>query len=84
MVELQGTTGSSPAINRKKGFEEAIASHKNIKIARSQTGDFTRTKGKEVMESFIKAEGGGKDICAVYAIMMTWPSAQSRPSRKPV
>ena len=34
---------------------------------RSQTGDFTRTKGKEVMESFIKAEGGGKDICAVYA-----------------
>ena len=67
VVELQGTTGSSPAINRKKGFEQAIASHSNIKIARSQTGDFTRTKGKEVMESFIKAEGGGKGICAVYA-----------------
>ena len=67
VVELQGTTGSSPAINRKKGFEDAIASHANIKIVRSQTGDFTRTKGKEVMESFIKAEGGGKDICAVYA-----------------
>ncbi|MFN7023296.1 MAG: galactofuranose ABC transporter, galactofuranose-binding protein YtfQ [Pseudorhizobium sp.] len=67
IVELQGTTGSSPAINRKKGFEEAIASHENIKITRSQTGDFTRTKGKEVMESFIKAEGGGKEICAVYA-----------------
>ena len=67
VVELQGTTGSSPAINRKKGFEEAIAGHKNITIVRSQTGDFTRTKGKEVMESFIKAEGGGKDICAVYA-----------------
>jgi len=67
VVELQGTTGSSPAINRKKGFEQALAGHSNIKIARSQTGDFTRTKGKEVMESFIKAEGGGKDICAVYA-----------------
>nr|CAD6617354.1 sugar ABC transporter substrate-binding protein [Rhizobium sp. TCK] len=67
VVELQGTTGSSPAINRKKGFEEAIAGHSNITIARSQTGDFTRTKGKEVMESFIKAEGGGQDICAVYA-----------------
>src|SRR5690606_16408403 len=67
VMELQGTTGSSPAINRKKGFEEAIASHANITITRSQTGDFTRTKGKEVMESFIKAEGGGKDICAVYA-----------------
>ncbi len=67
VVELQGTTGSSPAINRKKGFEDALAGHDNISIARSQTGDFTRTKGKEVMESFIKAENGGKDICAVYA-----------------
>jgi len=67
VVELQGTTGSSPAINRKKGFEDAIAAASNITIARSQTGDFTRTKGKEVMESFIKAENGGKDICAVYA-----------------
>ncbi|MGO7998192.1 substrate-binding domain-containing protein, partial [Rhizobium ruizarguesonis] len=34
---------------------------------RSQTGDFTRTKGKEVMESFLKAENCGKDICALYA-----------------
>ncbi len=67
VVELQGTTGSSPAINRKKGFEDGIAGHDNVKIVRSQTGDFTRTKGKEVMESFIKAENGGKDICALYA-----------------
>ncbi|MDB5525246.1 MAG: putative sugar transport system, periplasmic binding protein YtfQ precursor [Rhizobium sp.] len=67
IVELQGTTGSSPAIDRKKGFEQAIAEHKNLKIIRSQTGDFTRTKGKEVMESFLKAENGGKSICALYA-----------------
>ncbi|WAJ27648.1 galactofuranose ABC transporter, galactofuranose-binding protein YtfQ [Antarcticirhabdus aurantiaca] len=67
VVELQGTTGSSPAIDRKKGFEEGIAGHDNIKITRSQTGDFTRTKGKEVMESFLRAEDGGKNICAVYA-----------------
>jgi ABC-type sugar transport system substrate-binding protein len=67
VVELQGTTGSSPAINRKKGFEEGIAAASNIKIVKSQTGDFTRTKGKEVMESFIKASNGGKDICALYA-----------------
>jgi ABC-type sugar transport system substrate-binding protein len=67
VVELQGTVGSTPAINRKQGFEEAIADHANITIARSQTGDFTRSKGKEVMEGFIKAENGGADICAVYA-----------------
>ena len=67
VVELQGTVGSTPAINRKQGFEEAITGHANITIARSQTGDFTRAKGKEVMEGFIKAENGGGDICAVYA-----------------
>lgn len=67
VVELQGTVGSSPAINRKQGFEEAIAGHANVTIIRSQTGDFTRSKGKEVMEGFLKAEDGGKNICAVYA-----------------
>ncbi|PJF08097.1 galactofuranose ABC transporter, galactofuranose-binding protein YtfQ [Pseudorhodobacter sp. MZDSW-24AT] len=67
VVELQGTVGSSPAINRKQGFEEGIAAASNISIIRSQTGDFTRSKGKEVMEGFLKAEGGGAGICAVYA-----------------
>lgn len=67
VVQLEGTTGSSPAIDRAKGFQEAIAGHDNIKIVRSQTGDFTRAKGKEVMESFLKAENGGKNICALYA-----------------
>ena len=67
VVELQGTVGSSPAINRKQGFEEGIAGPANITLTRSQTGDFTRAKGKEVMEGFLKAEGGGKSICAVYA-----------------
>ncbi len=67
VVELQGTVGSSPAINRKKGFEEALAGKANLAIIRSQTGDFTRSKGKEVMEGFLKAEGGGANICAVYA-----------------
>ena len=67
VVELQGTVGASVAINRKNGFEDGIEGHDNIKIIRSQTGDFTRTKGKEVMESFLKAEDGGKNICALYA-----------------
>ncbi|NBZ86761.1 galactofuranose ABC transporter, galactofuranose-binding protein YtfQ [Stagnihabitans tardus] len=67
IVELEGTVGSSPAINRKKGFDDTIAAHANFTISRSQTGEFTRSKGKEVMEGFIKAEDGGKNICAVYA-----------------
>ncbi|MAM62941.1 galactofuranose ABC transporter, galactofuranose-binding protein YtfQ [Maritimibacter sp. UBA3975] len=66
IVELQGTTGSSPAIDRKQGFEEGIAGAEGLEIVRSQTGDFTRSQGKVVMESFLKAEGG-ENICALYA-----------------
>jgi simple sugar transport system substrate-binding protein len=65
VVELQGTVGSCPAIDRKKGFEEIIKANPRIKIIRSQTGDFTRAKGKEVMEAFLKAEG--KKINVLYA-----------------
>ena len=57
IVELQGTVGSAPANDRKKGFAEIIAAEPRFKIIRSQTGDFTRAKGKEVMEAFLKAEG---------------------------
>ena len=62
IVELQGTVGSAPAIDRKKGFEEVIKANPKLKIVRSQTGDFTRTKGKEVMEAFLKAQGKGIDV----------------------
>ncbi|HVY06992.1 MAG TPA: ABC transporter substrate-binding protein [Burkholderiales bacterium] len=65
IVELQGTVGSGPAIDRKRGFEEIIKSDPKFKIIRSQTGDFTRAKGKEVMEAFLKAEG--KKINVLYA-----------------
>jgi ABC-type sugar transport system substrate-binding protein len=65
IVELQGTVGSAPAIDRKKGFEEIIKDKAKFKIIRSQTGDFTRAKGKEVMEAFLKAEG--KKINVLFA-----------------
>ena len=57
IVELQGTVGSAPALDRKAGFAEVIAGNPKLKIIRSQTGDFTRAKGKEVMEAFLKSEG---------------------------
>ena len=55
VAELVGTVGSAPAIDRKKGFEEIISNYPGIKIIKSQSGDFTRAKGKEVMESFLKS-----------------------------
>jgi galactofuranose transport system substrate-binding protein len=65
IVELQGTTGAAPAIDRKTGFAEVIAANPKLKVIRSQTGDFTRAKGKEVMEAFLKSEG--KNINVLYA-----------------
>jgi ABC-type sugar transport system substrate-binding protein len=55
IVELQGTTGSAPANDRKKGFGDAIKANPKLKIIASQTGDFTRAGGKAVMEQFLKA-----------------------------
>ena len=65
VVELQGTPGAAPAIDRRAGFREAISAHPGIEVIKSQSGDFTRAKGKEVMEAFLKAEGD--QIDAVYA-----------------
>ena len=64
IVELQGTTGSAPANDRKAGFAEVIAADPKFKIIASQTGDFTRAKGKEVMEAFLKAN---PDIDVLFA-----------------
>ncbi len=66
VVELQGTTGSSPAIDRKKGFEEALAGHDNLKIVRSQTG--TSPAPRQGSHGKLpEGRNGGKNICALYA-----------------
>ena len=65
IVELQGTVGSAPAIDRKTGFEEVTKGNAQLKLLRTQTGEFTRAKGKEVMEAFLKAHG--KNINVLYA-----------------
>lgn len=64
IVELQGTVGSAPAIERAAGFREIMAKHANWKITRSQTGNFTSAEGKQVMEAFLKAD---QNIDVLYA-----------------
>jgi len=64
IAELQGTTGSAPAVDRKKGFTDVISKDPKFKITQSQTGEFTRAKGKEVMEAFLKS---GKKIDLLFA-----------------
>src|SRR5687768_4568734 len=64
IAELQGTTGSAPAIDRKQGFTDALKADPKFKITQSQDGEFTRAKGKEVMEAFLKS---GKPIDLLFA-----------------
>ncbi|MCM3688620.1 ABC transporter substrate-binding protein [Kocuria rosea] len=64
VVELQGTTGAAPAIDRKAGFESAIEGNENIEIIASQTGNFTRSEGRQVMEGFLQAHD---DIDLLFA-----------------
>ncbi|MET9933733.1 MULTISPECIES: ABC transporter substrate-binding protein [unclassified Streptomyces] len=64
VIELQGTTGSAPANDRKAGFAEVVKGEAKFKVVASQTGDFTRAKGKEVMQAFLKSH---KDIDVLYA-----------------
>jgi ABC-type sugar transport system substrate-binding protein len=58
VVQLEGTTGSAPAIDRGEGFAAKIAADPTIEVTASQTGDFTRDGGKQVMESFLQSEDG--------------------------
>jgi simple sugar transport system substrate-binding protein len=65
IVELVGTIGSAPANDRYKGFREAIKDYPDMKIIDSESGDFTRARGKEVMKDFLQKHG--KNITAVFA-----------------
>jgi simple sugar transport system substrate-binding protein len=62
VVEIRGTTDSAPAVHRKDGFETLLENYKGIKITKSETGDFMRSKGKEVMEGFLSSKGEKIDV----------------------
>jgi galactofuranose transport system substrate-binding protein len=64
IIELEGTTGSSPAIDRKKGFDEAITQCPGLQVVVSQSADFTRAEGQSVTETLLQSH---PDATAIYA-----------------
>ena len=64
IIELQGTPGSSPAIDRGSGFHQVVEDFPQLKIVFSQTGQFDRETGMRVMEDAITAH---PDFDAVWA-----------------
>jgi galactofuranose transport system substrate-binding protein len=64
IAQLEGTTGSAPAIDRAEGFADVIKADPKFSIVASQTGDFTRAGGKQVTEALLKSN---PDINLIYA-----------------
>jgi ribose transport system substrate-binding protein len=63
VIELEGTPGASPAIDRKRGFEEVLAASP-ARLLASQTAEFYRAKGQSVMENLLQVHS---DFQALYA-----------------
>jgi ABC-type sugar transport system substrate-binding protein len=64
VLELEGTPGASPAIDRKAGFDEVIEKDSEIEILVSQTAQFSRANGQSVMENLLQVH---KDFQGVFA-----------------
>jgi simple sugar transport system substrate-binding protein len=65
ILELQGTTGASPSIERKKGFEEIMEDYPRYRITYSAVGNFTYQGGKKIIEDYLA--GHDWDIDVIFA-----------------
>jgi simple sugar transport system substrate-binding protein len=58
IVELEGTEGSAPQLDRRAGFEECLKEHLGMRVIARQSGDFIRARGKEVMKTLLRERAG--------------------------
>lgn len=65
ILELRGTDGSSPAVNRKAGFEAALTGEDHMSIVRSECGDFSREVGCQIVREMLEA--GPWEIDVIFA-----------------
>ena len=61
---LEGVPGASVTADRTEGFEKGLEQYPEMEIVASQTGNFLRAEGQQVMEQLIQSN---PDINAVYA-----------------
>jgi ABC-type sugar transport system substrate-binding protein len=64
VIELEGQTGASPAIDRDKGFKQAVQGHPEIEIVFDQTAAFARDQALTVTEQALQAH---PDVSAIVA-----------------
>jgi len=66
IIQIEGTAGASSAVERKRGFEEVIATHPDMKIVATQNADYLRENAAKFMEDVLQRFGPGQ-INGVYA-----------------
>ena len=64
IAEISGTPESSPTIGRDQGLREVLVSNPKFEIVFSKTGDFLRSRGREVMVEILEKT---PDIDILYA-----------------
>jgi len=64
IIELRGTVGASPAIDRDAGFKKALEGHSEYQIVFDQTAGFDRATGLSVTEQALQAN---PDVNAIVA-----------------
>jgi len=64
IAEISGTDSSSPTLGRYEGLREVLDMHPGFEIVFSESGDFMRSKGREVMERILSET---PDIDIIYA-----------------
>ena len=58
LVEITGLKGSSPAIERHRGFAAALAEYPDIRVVASELGDWTEESGRRAMQDVLKRLDG--------------------------
>lgn len=64
ILHLQGTYGATAQLLRTQAIEDAVGKHENWHFAAQLSGDFTESKGYEVVRDFLKEH---RDIDVIYS-----------------
>ncbi len=71
ILEIRGTDGSSASDDRMKGFHDIMDKDQRFSVVYSESGDFMRSRGREIAENILKANNNmllidGKKIDAIF------------------
>lgn len=64
VAHLEGTPGTSAARERGEGFQQAISDQSDVEVVASQSADFDRDEGLNVMQNIIQANPDTEGVFA--------------------